>query len=60
MKTSRDYDALIPAWYLEREKATGTTTMYLHFPHRDADCYNHGKIHREYSITYDKSVSLNE
>jgi len=29
IKTSRDYDALIPAWYLENHKARGTTTSHL-------------------------------
>jgi len=58
--TSRDYGALIPAWYLEKHKARGTTTSHLHFPHCQQACYNHGKIHPEYSITYDKRVALND
>jgi hypothetical protein len=33
MKTSDDYDCLMPAWYLEKHKARGTTTCHLHFPH---------------------------
>jgi hypothetical protein len=33
MKTSSDYDCLIPAWYLEKHKARGTATSHLHFPH---------------------------
>jgi len=33
IKTSQDYDALIPAWYLEKHNARGTTTSHLHFPH---------------------------
>jgi len=32
IKTTGDYDALIPAWYLEKHKARGTTTSHLHFP----------------------------
>jgi len=60
MKTAADYDALIPAWYLQKHKARGTTTSHLHFPHCPTKCYNHGKIHPEYSITYDKRIALNE
>jgi len=60
IKTSGDYDALIPAWYLEKHKARGTTTSHLHFPHCSQECYNHGKIHPEYSITYDKRIALND
>jgi len=59
IKTSGDYDALIPAWYLEKHKARGTTTSHLHFPHCPQECYNHGKIHPEYSITYDTRIALN-
>jgi len=54
MKTSQDYDCSIPAWYLEKHKARETTTSHLHFPHYSGECYGHGKIHPEYSITYDK------
>jgi hypothetical protein len=46
-KTAGDYDALIPAWYLQKHKAQGTTTSHLHFPHCSSECYNHGKIHPE-------------
>ena len=60
IKTSRDYDALIPAWYLQKHKARGTTTSHLHFPHCPDSCYNHGKIHPEYSITYDKRIALSD
>jgi len=42
-KTSADYDALIPAWYLEKHNARGTTTSHLHFPHCPRKCYNDGK-----------------
>jgi hypothetical protein len=58
IKTSGDYDTLIPARYLEKHKARGTTTSHLHFPHCQPICYNHGKIHPEYSITYDKRIPL--
>ena len=60
MKTSLDYDCLIPAWYLEKHKARGTTTSHLHFPHCLNECYGHGKLHPEYSITYDKQVALDK
>jgi len=60
MKTSQDYDALIPAWYLEKHKARGMTTSHLHFPHCPTECYNNGKLHPEYSITYDKRIALND
>jgi len=60
VKTSQDYDTLIPAWYLEKHKAHGTTTSHLHFPHCQSECYNHGKIHLEYSITYDKRIALHD
>jgi hypothetical protein len=60
IKTTGEYDALIPAWYLEKHRARGTTTSHLHFPECQSECYNHGKIHPEYSITYDKRVALNE
>jgi len=58
--TSGDYDALIAACYLEKHKARGTTTSHLHIPHCQQACYNRGKIHPEYSITYDKRVALND
>jgi len=60
MKTSQDYDCLIPAWYLEKHKARETTTSHLHFPHCSGECYGHGTIHPEYSITYDKRVALDK
>jgi len=60
IKTTGDYDALIPARYLEKHKARGTTTSHLHFPECLSECYNHGKIHPEYTITYDKRIALNE
>jgi len=60
IKTAKDYDALIPAWYLKQHKARGTTTSHLRFPHCPQDCYNHRRIHPEYSITYDKRIALND
>jgi hypothetical protein len=60
IKTSGDYDALIPAWYLEKHKARGATTSHHYFPHCQPDCYNYGKIPSEYSITYDKRIALND
>jgi hypothetical protein len=32
MQTSSEYDALIPAWYLNKHKAQGITEGRLHFP----------------------------
>jgi len=58
MKTSSEYDALIPAWYLNKHKAQGITEGRLHFPMCSAECFGHRKIHPEYSITYDKRVAL--
>jgi hypothetical protein len=58
--TSGDYDALIPVWYFEKPQARGATTSHLHFPHCPAECYNHQKIHPEYSITYDQRIAFNE
>jgi hypothetical protein len=58
--TTGDYDALIPAWYLEKHKARGTTTSQLHFPHPQLECYNRGKIHPVYSITYDKRIAFSD
>ena len=45
MPTSEDYDCLIPAWYLEKHKAQGTTTSHLHFPHCTSQCFGHAKLH---------------
>jgi len=58
MKTSSEYDALIPAWYLNKHKAQGITEGKLHFPLCSEACFGHGKIHPEYTITYDKKVAL--
>ena len=60
MTTSSDYDCPLRTWYLEKHTARGTTTSYLHFPHRGFSCYGHEKIHPEYFITYDKCVALNK
>jgi hypothetical protein len=60
METCSDYDCIIPAWYLEKHKARGTTTSHLRFPHCDNKCCCHDKIHSEYGITYDKRVALNK
>jgi len=58
MKTSSEYDALIPAWYLNEHKAQGITEGRLHFPMCSGECFGHGKIHPEYAITYDKKIAL--
>jgi len=38
IKPFTDYGCLIPAWYLEKHKASGTTTSHLHFPHCGPQC----------------------
>jgi hypothetical protein len=48
--TSGDYDVLIPAWYLEKHQARGTTTSHLHIPHCQPECYTHRSIHPEYIV----------
>jgi hypothetical protein len=58
IKTLSEYDALIPAWCLNNHKAQGITVGRLHFPMCPEKCFGHGKIHPEYSITYDKWVAL--
>lgn len=58
-KTSGDYDALILAWYFEKNKASGTSTSSVHFRHSQSERYNHGQIHVEYSITYDNRIACN-
>jgi hypothetical protein len=58
MKTSGDYDPLIPVLYLEKHKARRTKTSHLHFPPCQSDWYNFGKIHPEYAVTDDKRIAL--
>lgn len=58
MKTSSDYDALLPAWYLKKHKAQGITKGHFTFPLCSTARIGHGKIHPEYSITYNKRVAL--
>jgi len=60
IKTSGDYDALIPTWCLEKHQGKGTTTSHLHFPHCQPECFNHGKLHPEYSITYNEGIALSD
>jgi len=58
MKTSSQYDALIPAWYLEKHKAEGTTAGHLHFPCCNDSCFGHQKMRPDYEISYDKRIVL--
>jgi hypothetical protein len=60
MKVTGDYDGQIQAWYLEQHKVRGTTTSHLNCPHCNNEGYGHEKLHPEYSLTYDKLVSINE
>jgi hypothetical protein len=56
VKMQKDYDVLIPAWYLEQHKAQGTTYGHLHYTECGTKCYGHGKKHPEWDITYDDKV----
>jgi hypothetical protein len=58
MKTSADYDALIPTWYLNKHQAQGITSGHLYFPNCKGECFGHGLLHPEYEITYDKRGAL--
>lgn len=58
MKTSKDYDPLLPAWYSNQHKAAGITTGHLHFPHCGIECFGHGHMRPEYTMTYDKTIAL--
>jgi len=58
MKTTGDYDALIPAWYLNQHQVSGITTGHLHFPSCGLECFGHGLLHPEYEITYDEKEAL--
>jgi len=60
INTSKDYDAMILTWYVEKHKAAGTMTSHLHFTHCPSECLSYGKIHQEQSITYYKSISLSD
>jgi len=60
MDTCSDYDCRIPTWYLEKHQVSRTTTSHLHFPHCGPQCFGHGKLHPEYSVTYDKRAALNK
>jgi hypothetical protein len=57
MKTSSQYDALIPAWYLEKHKADGTTAGHLHFPSCSKTCFGHNRLRPDYEISYYKRVA---
>jgi hypothetical protein len=39
VKMQKDYDVLIPAWYLEQHKAQGSTYGHLHFTECGNKCY---------------------
>ena len=52
----QEYDVLIPACYLEKHKAQGTTYGHLHFTECEDQCYGHGKKHPEWEITYDDQI----
>jgi transposase InsO family protein len=52
----QEYDVLIPAWYLEKHKAKGTTYGHLHFTECGSKCYGHGKKNPDWDITYDERI----
>jgi hypothetical protein len=58
MKMSDQYDALLPAWYLNKQKAEGTAMGNLHFPHCEHSCFAHDELRPDYEITYDKRVAI--
>jgi len=58
MKISSACDALIPARYLNKYRAQGIMEGRLHFPLCSESFSGHGKIHPEYSITYNTRVAL--
>jgi len=59
MDTMREYDCLLPARDVEKQKAQGTTASQLHFPLCDFHCYWYDTIHPEYSITDHNWVAFN-
>jgi len=58
MKTTANYDALIPAWYLQKPQAQGITMGHLYFPNCCPTCFGHGLLHPAYDNTYDERVVL--
>jgi hypothetical protein len=56
VKMQKEYDVLIPAWYLEQHKVQGTMYGHLHFTECGNKCYGHRKRHPEWTITYDDKV----
>jgi len=58
MKSAKDYNTLLPAWYLNKHKAEGLTTGHLHFRHCGSDCFVHGCVRPDNNISYDKRVEL--
>ena len=59
-KMQSSYDVLIPAWYLEKHQAQGTTNGHLHFTECGNQCYDHGKKHPEWKIDYDDRIMFRE
>jgi hypothetical protein len=47
IKTSSEYDALIPARYLNKHKDQGITPGHLHFPFCSTARIGHGTLHPE-------------
>jgi len=58
MKTSKDYDAVIPAWYLKKHQAQQIPRGHLYFPNCSLQCLGHSLLHPEYTISFDRKVAL--
>jgi len=58
MKRTKDYNALIPAWYCNRHTAEGIMNGHVHFPHCGVECFGYGHMRPDYTITYNKRIAL--
>lgn len=58
MNTSKGYNTLIPARYLENHLAEWISTAELHFPDSGNEYFGHDELHPAYSIEQDVLVGL--
>jgi hypothetical protein len=56
VKMPKEYNVLIPAWYLGQHKVQGTTYEHLHFTEYGNKYYRHGKKYPDWTITYNDKV----
>jgi hypothetical protein len=56
VKMQKEYDVLIPVWYMQQHKAQGTMYAHLHVTECGNKCYGHGKKYPEWTITYNDIV----